>query len=117
MAVTVNGEVYNRSSSLYSSSTKTFVADGETGAYGKTYSYLKLSADAFKEDEENEVEISVDGYEPLSFKIGRSDEIGDEDGDEFVPEVTETKYVKPWLGASYYQITLKNGSDKEETRK
>ena len=117
MAVTVNGEVYKRSSSLYSSSTKTFVADGETGAYGKTYSYLKLSADAFKEDAENKVEISVDGYEPFSFTIGKSDEIGDEDGDEFVPEVAETKYVESSLVANYYQITLKNGSDKEENQK
>ncbi len=117
MVVTVNGVEYERGYSLYSSSTKKFVADGEMGAYGRTYSYLKLTTDEFAEDEANEVEISVDGYELVSFTVGKSDEIGDEDGDEFTPEVADTKYVKPWFGANYYQISLERGRDKEEEQK
>lgn len=119
MVVTVNGVEYERGYSLYSSSTKKFVADGEMGAYGRTYSYLKLTTDEFAEDEANEVEISVDGYELVSFTVGKSDEIGDEDGDddEFTPEVADTKYVKPWFGANYYQISLERGKDEEEEQK
>ncbi len=119
MVVTVNGVEYERGYSLYSSSTKKFVADGEMGAYGRTYSYLKLTTDEFAEDEANEVEISVDGYELVSFTVGKSDEIGNEDGDddEFTPEVADTKYEKSWFGANYYQITFKETTDAEINEK
>lgn len=79
MKVTVNGYDYDRAYSLYSSSTKKFVAAGADNGYGMVYSYLKLSADAFEDGTVNEVEISVDGYETITFNVGESDEIGIDD--------------------------------------
>ena len=118
MVVTVNDEKYERSSSLSSSSTKTFVADGKMGAYGRTYSYLKLSADAFEEGDANEVEITVDGYDTITFTVGESDEIGNEDGDEFAPEVSNTKYEEKGIfNPAYYQVAFKYSKDKDEQEK
>ena len=103
-SVLVNGHKYSSS----------FLADDYKFSIEEFYS-LKLTPEGFNEDADNTIEITVDGYTPLSFTVDTNGDIisGDDSSQELEPPAVKTVTAKSFM-QKYYQISFVHNNTKAE---
>lgn len=89
IAVTVNDEALTKESSLWQETNSFKISDDEF--YGNA-EYIDFTADVFEKDGTYEIEVTVDGYKPLTYTYTKGEATPDEETEEGTGEATVQGY-------------------------
>lgn len=126
--ISVNGSPYSETKTMFSYPYQKYIVATKDYS-GQDGIYLRISADGFKnvEEKENEVEILVPGYDPLTFFVTREKadpeipdptELNDPEEEKFTPGFKKATWknntgLEYLFGPSYYEISFDGLKDKE----